>query len=211
MVLTTPRFGPDVLGVADELTDAYVDVFTAPPWEDRDARATRAEFRERLATDAHRPGFRAVLATSDDGRVQGFVTGWTTQAPFRTDRAYGKVTTRLGAERVNELLVGAFEVDELGVRPDVRGTGLGRRLLSALVDTAPGGRAWLLTWSQAHETLAFYRRIGWREPAPLPGNETDVVVFLSPGGPGDSSVATDGDRNGLNSDQNSGARRGPGS
>ncbi|MEU3960268.1 GNAT family N-acetyltransferase [Streptomyces buecherae] len=132
MVLATPRFGPDVLGVADELT--------------------------------------------------------------RTDRAYGKVTTRLGAERVNGLLVGAFEVDEPRVRPDVRGTGWGRRLLSALVDTAPGGRAWLLTWSQAHETLACYRRVGWREPDPLPGNETGVVVFLSPGWPGGSSVVTDGER-----------------
>ena len=57
---------------------------------------------------------------------------------------------------------------------------LGRRLLSALTATAPGGRAWLLAWNQAHDTLAFYRRIGWQEPEPLPGNETDVVVFLSP-------------------------------
>lgn len=104
-----------------------------------------------------------MLARSDDGAEEGFVTGWITQAPFRTDRAYGKVTTRLGAARVKDPLVGAFEVDELGVRSHARGTGLGRRLLTALVDTAPGGRAWLLAWSKAHETLAFYRRIGWRE------------------------------------------------
>jgi GNAT superfamily N-acetyltransferase len=174
-------FDRDILAVADEFTEAYVEIFTAPPWEHQNAKAIRAEFRERLEADAHRPGFRAVLATSDDGAVNGFVTGWITQAPFRTDRAYGKVTTRLGAERVNELLVGAVEVDELGVRSPARGTGLGRRLLSALVDTAPGGRAWLLTWSGAHDTLAFYRRIGWQEPNPLPGNETDIVVFLSPG------------------------------
>jgi GNAT superfamily N-acetyltransferase len=90
------------------------------------------------------------------------------------------VSELLGAERVEELLVGAFEIDELGVRADARGTGLGRRLLSVLTSAAPGGRAWLLTWDQAHETVAFYRRTGWREPEPLPGAESDVVVFLSP-------------------------------
>ncbi|MER7726198.1 GNAT family N-acetyltransferase [Streptomyces sp. NPDC096323] len=175
------NFGLDVLACADELTDAYVEVFTAPPWEHQDAEVTRAAFRERLEADAYRPGFRAVLAMAENGEVEGFVTGWTTQDPFRTDRAYGKVTSRLGADRVNELLVGAFEIDELGVRPRARGTGLGRRLLSALTADAPTGRAWLLTWSQAHDTLAFYRRVGWQEPGPVPGDESDIVVFLSPG------------------------------
>jgi GNAT superfamily N-acetyltransferase len=170
------HFGADVLTIADQLTDAYVEVFTAPPWEHRDPVETRAAFRKRLATDALRPGFRAVVSFSDSGDLVGFVTGWVTQAPFRTDRAYGKVVTRLGAERVSSLLVGAFEVDELAVRRHARGTGLGRGLLATLVGD---GRAWLLTWNQAHDTLAFYRRIGWHEPEPLPGKETDVVVFLS--------------------------------
>jgi GNAT superfamily N-acetyltransferase len=175
-------FGPDILTIADELTEAYVEIFTAPPWEHRDAEETRMAFRERLEADAHRPGFRGVVAMSDrdEGTVDGFATGWTTQAPFRTDRAYGKVTQRLGTNRVNELLVGALEIDELGVRSRARGTGVGRQLLSALTTTAVGGRAWLLTWNQAYDTLAFYRRIGWQEPDPLPGNETDIVVFLSP-------------------------------
>jgi GNAT superfamily N-acetyltransferase len=176
------HFGADVLAHAEQLVEAYVEVFTAPPWDHREAGATRAAFRERLEVDAHRPGFRAILALSEaSGEVDGFVTGWTTPAPFRTDRAYGKVTRRLGADRVDELLVGAFEIDELGVRARARGTGLGRHLLAALTTTAPGGRAWLLTWDQAHDTLAFYRHAGWHEPHPLPGRHTtDVVVFLSP-------------------------------
>jgi GNAT superfamily N-acetyltransferase len=174
-------FGPDVLALADELSEAYVEVFTAPPWEHRNARRTGAAFRARLETDARRPGFRAVLALSDRGEVNGFATGWITQAPFRTDRAYGKVVRYLGADRVNDLLVGAFEVDELGVRSHARGTGLGRRLLSALTATVGGGGAWLLTWDQAHDTLAFYRRTGWRELVPLPGHGTDIVVFFRPG------------------------------
>ena len=175
------HFGPDILTVAEELTEAYVEIFTAPPWEHRDPGTTRETFRKRLVTDARRPGFRAIVSSSDNGDVTGFVTGWTTQAPFRTDRAYGKVTERLGADRVDRLLVGTFEIDELGVRAHARGTGLGRRLLSELTARAPGGRAWLLTWNEAHDALAFYRRGGWREPEPFPGAETDIVVFLSPG------------------------------
>ncbi|MEU6483535.1 GNAT family N-acetyltransferase [Streptomyces sp. NPDC046887] len=174
------HFERDILTVADQLAEVYAEVFTAPPWQHRDRAETRAAFRARLETDAYRPGFRAVLALSDGGGVDGFATGWTTLAPFRTDRAYPRVTRRLGAERVAELLVGAFEVDELGVREHARGTGLGRRLLGALTEAVPDGRAWLLAWGGAPDTLAFYRRMGWQEPAPLPGDPTDVVVFLAP-------------------------------
>lgn len=175
------HFDRNILDVANELADAYVEVFTAPPWRHEGPEATRAEFLQRLETDAHRPDFRAVLALSGTGVVDGFATGWTTHPPFRTDRSYPKVTNRLGPDRVNDLLVGALEIDELGVRPQARGTGLGRQLLSTITSTAPDGRAWLVTWNQAHDTLAFYRRVGWREPAPVPGDDTDIVVFLSPG------------------------------
>ena len=60
----------------------------------------------------------------------GFVSGWTTPAPFRADRAYGSVLDRLGSERVWDFLIGAFEIDQLGVIERARGTGLGRHLLS---------------------------------------------------------------------------------
>jgi ribosomal protein S18 acetylase RimI-like enzyme len=169
--------GVDVLGIADELTEAYVEVFTAPPWAHRDPEETRVAFGARLESDAQRNGFRALVERGDDGAIAGFVTGWTTPSPFRTDRAYGKVLERLGEEQVAELLVGAFEIDELGVRKSARGTGLGRRLLAAAVEDHP--RAWLLTWNQAHDTIAFYRRVGWQEPERR-GPGTDIVVFLSP-------------------------------
>ncbi|MFG2127119.1 hypothetical protein ACGFNV_04900 [Streptomyces sp. NPDC048751] len=53
------HFGSDILTVADELTAAYVEIFTAPPWKHRGASEVAAAFRERLERDAHRPGFRA--------------------------------------------------------------------------------------------------------------------------------------------------------
>jgi ribosomal protein S18 acetylase RimI-like enzyme len=171
-------YGVDLLEIADELTGAYVEVFTAPPWEHRDPEETRVAFRRRLEGDVRRDGFRAWVERAGDGRIAGFVTGWVTSAPFRTDRAYGKVLKRLGEEQVQELLVGAFEIDELGVLGWARGTGLGRRLLTTAVEEQ-SSRAWLLTWNQAHDTIAFYRRVGWREPL-VRGPETDIVVFLSP-------------------------------
>ncbi|MFK4084620.1 GNAT family N-acetyltransferase [Kribbella sp. NPDC020789] len=167
----------DILEIADELTDAYVEVFTAPPFEHRDVEETRAAFRKRLEGDALRAGFQAWIERSADRRIAGFVTGWTTPAPFRTDRAYGSVLKRLGPEQVEELLVGAFEIDELGVLAHARGTGLGRRLLETA--TAEQPRAWLLAWNQNFDTLAFYRRIGWTEPE-VRGPETDIIVFVSP-------------------------------
>ncbi|GAB3822816.1 GNAT family N-acetyltransferase [Kribbella italica] len=175
------RYEGDVVGIADELTEAYVEVFTAPPWEQRDPAETRTAFRQRLDGDATRDGFGAWIERAEDGRIAGFVTGWVTPAPFRTDRSYGQVLERLGAEQVRESLVGAFEIDELGVLDRARGTGLGKRLLSTAADHQPSG-AWLLTWNQAHDTIAFYRRIGWHE-APVKGQETDIVVFLSPNHP----------------------------
>jgi GNAT superfamily N-acetyltransferase len=170
-------YGVDVLGIADELTAAYVQVFTAPPFEHRDPEETRAAFRLRLEADALRDGFQAWIERSEDGRIAGFVTGWITPAPFRTDRSYGEVLERLGVHQVESLLIDAFEVDELGTLESARGTGLGRRLLEAVTDAHP--RAWLLAWNQNHRTIAFYRHLGWHEPE-VRGAQGSIVVFLSP-------------------------------
>ena len=169
-------YGRDILDIADELTAAYAEVFTAPPFAHRDPEETRIAFRNRLAGDAERAGFQAWVERSDDGRIAGFVTGWTTPAPFRTDRSYGSVLDRLGAEQVAELLIGAFEVDELGVRQHARGTGLARRLLEAA--TQANARAWLLAWNQNHAAIAFYRHLGWQEPE-IRGPEHDILVFVN--------------------------------
>jgi ribosomal protein S18 acetylase RimI-like enzyme len=170
-------YGRDVLEIADELTTAYVEVFTAPPFQQRDPEETRIGFRKRLETDAERDGFQAWIERSGDGRIAGFVTGWTTPAPFRTDRSYGSVLDRLGAGQVEQLLIGAFEVDELGVLQQARGTGLARRLLTAAAQANP--RAWLLAWNQNHDAIAFYRHLAWQEPE-VRGPEHDILVFVSP-------------------------------
>jgi ribosomal protein S18 acetylase RimI-like enzyme len=172
--------GPATLTMADELRDVYADAFSGPPWNKRQAGID--QFRDRLDTDASRPGFRAVVTTSPAG-IDGFATGWITGRPFRSDRAYGMVAEQLGPGRVGRMLVGALEVDELAVRPRARRSGLGRQLLGELISDAPEGRAWLLTARQITDTVAFYRRIGWSKVPSLSGPDNDVVVFLSPDHP----------------------------
>ncbi|MBW5484736.1 GNAT family N-acetyltransferase [Streptomyces bambusae] len=173
-------YGPAVLDLADELVEAYADVFSGPPWNE-DAETIR-QFASRLRTDARRPGFRTVFARSDAG-IDGFATGWLTRDPFPEDRAYGHVAAQLGQDRVRELLVGALEMDELAVRAHARGRGTGRALLAEITADAPDGRAWLLTARRATDTVATYRRLGWHEVPPLPGTENAVIVFLGPDHP----------------------------
>ncbi|MEV7613469.1 GNAT family N-acetyltransferase [Streptomyces sp. NPDC089799] len=174
-------YGPTVLDLADELLDAYAEVFSAPPWNENEE--TIRQFAGRLTADARRTGFRTALAQSEAG-VDGFATGWLTQAAFPADRGYAQVAAQLGPDRVRELLVGALEIDELAVRPYARGRGTGRALLAEITADAPARRAWLLTSRTATDTVATYHRLGWHEVDPLPGTHNAVVVFLSPHHPG---------------------------
>ncbi|MFG2878310.1 GNAT family N-acetyltransferase [Streptomyces sp. NPDC048337] len=173
-------YGQSVLDLADELVDAYADVFSAPPWNEDEE--TIRQFATRLQTDARRRGFRTALAQSEAG-IDGFATGWITPAAFPTDRAYAQVASQLGPDRVKELLTGALEIDELAVRPYARGRGTGRALLTEITADAPDQRAWLLTSRLATDTVATYRRLGWHEVTPRPGTKTGVIVFLSPNHP----------------------------
>ncbi|MEE6263107.1 GNAT family N-acetyltransferase [Plantactinospora sonchi] len=149
--------------VRDQLTETYAAVFCAPPWNESPARAAR--FAELLTGWVEQPGFAAVLAggppageaAPDTGdRLAGFALGLTTPAPFPVDRAYRQVRRLLGPAA--EALSGWLEVAELAVRPEARRSGLGRRLLGALVTDRP---AWLLTVPDVPGTTAFYDAAGW--------------------------------------------------
>ncbi|WP_040480218.1 GNAT family N-acetyltransferase [Longispora albida] len=157
------------------IVELYTDVFSRPPWNDPVEFC--AVYGERLLDDAQREGFRLVLGWSDGGRLDALGVGWTTPDPFPGDRSYGRVASTLGPEGVAELLAGAFVVDELAVRPSAQGHGAGRRILAALTEDLPDGRAWLLTNEVAAGAVAFYRRQGWTEHASpeRPG----LVVFTT--------------------------------
>ncbi|MFJ9644617.1 GNAT family N-acetyltransferase [Streptomyces sp. NPDC101206] len=175
-------YGAAVLDLADELVDAYAEVFSAPPWNE--GAETIRQFASRLQSDSRRPGFRTAIAQSAVG-VDGFATARLTPADFPSDRGYAQVAAQLGPDRVRDLLAGALEIDELAVRPYARGRGTGRALLAEVTADAPDRRAWLLTSRLATDTVATYRRLGWHEVPALPtAHATAVIVFLSPDHPG---------------------------
>jgi ribosomal protein S18 acetylase RimI-like enzyme len=160
--------GHETLAHLGALTGIYRDAFREPPWHE-DQGAVDA-FAERLASDAHRPGFTAVLAHVD-GAPAGFGTAWRTPDPFPTGRAYDRVRAQLGDD-VRTRLVGALEVDELAVSPHARGRGLAERILALLCEGAD--TRWLLTDPRAAAAIRLYRRLGWTCLTPA---TSDIVVF----------------------------------
>jgi GNAT superfamily N-acetyltransferase len=163
--------GPETLAHVDALAAVYLAAFREPPWNE-DRRAADA-FADRLASDAHRPGFTAVLA-HDDGGPAGLGTAWRTPDPFPTGRAYDRVRAALGDAAVHSRLVGALEVDELAVGPKARGRGLAQRILALLCEGAD--RRWLLTAPEAADAIRLYRRLGWTR---LTVPAADIVVFAA--------------------------------
>ncbi|MGW4882921.1 GNAT family N-acetyltransferase [Streptomyces sp. NPDC004262] len=169
--------GSDVCGHTAALHSVYVDAFCAPPWNEDAGRA--AEFVERLARNAERPGFVAALAFAGSDLL-GFATAWTTPSPFPTDRCYPQAAAGLGPDRTARWLCGARETDELAVRRDARGTGVAAGLLTAVTDDAPEGRSWLLTSLRSERALSFYRREGWTQATHPSPDGNGIVVFLGP-------------------------------
>ncbi|MEV4395149.1 GNAT family N-acetyltransferase [Nonomuraea sp. NPDC049607] len=162
--------GDQALARRAELIDLYREVFTGPPWNEREAEV--ADFGVRFAADAALPGFRAVLAVGDAGPC-GFGTAWPTASPLPQTRSYGKVLAALGPDGVSRLLAGALQVDELAVAPRARGRGLAGRILDLLCG---GRRSWLLTSVHAPDAIRLYERLEWRRV----GENGGIVVFVKP-------------------------------
>ena len=165
----------------DGVREVYADAFGSPPWEEDPAMADA--YLDRLASDAGRPGFTAALAV-DGGAVLGFAVAWTTPSPFPRERCYPHVAAALGPERTDDWLCGAREVDELAVRREARGLGLGAALLDAVTAGAPEGRSWLLTAARAGAAAGFYRRLGWHQATHPGADRRGVIAFLGPRHPG---------------------------
>lgn len=155
----------DFLAAVDELSDAYRDTFSGPPWDESGSQA--AAFAEGVPQWAARDGFRAFWVR-ENGELIGFAFRVRTPRPVPDDGFYSLLRERFG-DRVTEL-AGAVEVVELAVRPSARRRGLGRDLLNAVTGDE---RAWLVTRADAGPTREFYRRSGWRETA-----ESDRLILL---------------------------------
>jgi GNAT superfamily N-acetyltransferase len=155
----------------------------ATPGEFAQARALFEEYAAWLAVDLCFQGFAEELATLPGA-----------YAPPRgmlllagpVDAAIGCIALRpLDSDSSGAIAVtegGAAEVKRLYVRPPARGTGLGLRLVQAVIDGARaiGYRELKLdTLDRMAEARSLYARLGFHECAPYYHNPIPGTVYMS--------------------------------
>ncbi|WP_067479399.1 GNAT family N-acetyltransferase [Actinomadura hibisca] len=165
----TPRPGHALLDgraarpLAPQIIDLYNACYSRPPWNETPAQL--ADYPASLDASLDRPGFTAHVAFDPGGGLAGLCYGWPSPADLPANQIYDAIVRVLGTGGAAALTRGAFEVAELFVRPDARGHGHGRRLLTDAVTGWPA--AWLIT-SPRTPAADLYRHLGWREGASLP-------------------------------------------
>ena len=137
---------------AEEVLDVYAEAMEVSPASARSRRGI-------LAAHLQREGLRALVA--DDGpRMVGVAYGYR-GAPGQW--WHDQVSAALTPEQSREWLSDAFEVCELHVRPELHGTGLGRTLLTALLDGVGTRTAVLTTPDADTRARRFYAAGGWAD------------------------------------------------
>lgn len=79
-------------------------------------------------------------------------------------------------------LTGACEMKRMYVRPEFRGTGIGRKLAESIIGEATSigyGQMLLDTLVRLAPAVALYRSLGFEEIEPYYNNPIDGVVFMS--------------------------------
>jgi GNAT superfamily N-acetyltransferase len=155
-----------------ELEDAYLAVYSEPPYHEGAADAAR--FRETVAQQAQLPGF-ALTTVRDGGELGGFAYGVGREAGWWHPAAATPAPDALACGPL-------FYVYELAVRPGLRGRGHGGRLLGRLL----GGRAEpaaVLAAAIAAPAHEMYRRWGWERVGALTPGSVDLLALPLPARP----------------------------
>ncbi|NSC24203.1 GNAT family N-acetyltransferase [Streptomyces albus subsp. chlorinus] len=108
------------------------------------------------------PGARALGATTEEGRLVGFVYGM----PNDRSHWWSTVVEPYLRQEGNEgWLDGAFVITELHVHPAFQHRGIGRDLITRLTDGAAEPRSVLSALDTDSPARALYRRLGYRDLA----------------------------------------------
>lgn len=151
------RWDRTVLGARrDDVLDVYAEAMQV--------HAEQALQRRTILTGhLSRDGLTAVAAIDGD-RLIGIAYGYVgAPGQWWHDHVRAAVDTEHGAEVAAGWLDDVFEVCELHVRPPAQGTGLGRRLLGALLDGQSTDTALLTTPDAETRARRFYRAGGWQD------------------------------------------------
>ncbi|HET7406572.1 MAG TPA: GNAT family N-acetyltransferase [Mycobacteriales bacterium] len=135
---------------ADEAIAVYAEAMQRPP---QMASQRKAMLQQHLRYG----GVIAVLAVEDDGRLIGFGYGY----PGRSGQWWhDAVAVALGADGA-DWVADSFEVVELHVRPAYQAQGIGRQLLSTMLDQARQPTALLSTHDRESPARRLYRSLGF--------------------------------------------------
>jgi ribosomal protein S18 acetylase RimI-like enzyme len=162
-----PGFEPWV----DAAVDIYLTALDRPP---EIAPSRRASTREHLSE----PGFRAVLVWEDEALV-GFGYGY--------DDLPGQwwhdiVLAALTPELAKRWMARAFQVTEVHVLPGYQRRGLGRRIVSSLLDGVSRPTAVLSAFDQPTPARELYRSMGFVDVITglrFPGNVEIYTVMAA--------------------------------
>jgi ribosomal protein S18 acetylase RimI-like enzyme len=158
----------------DDVLDVYAVAMEVSPVA---ARARRGV----LAGHLDRRGLTVVAAVDEGDALVGLAYGYLGgRGQWWHDHVRAALDASLGRDAAAAWLDGAFEVCELHVRPEAQGTGLGRRLLDALLAGQTAATAVLTTPDAETRAREFYRRQGWVDLARrlvFPGDPREFAVL----------------------------------
>lgn len=149
-------------GPADRYHDDVLAVWSAVFGPVPDAEEWRVSPWDRHRV---RAGYRLAVARAGT-ELLGFAWGYTGErGQYWSDRIAGETGALL-----DDWIGGHFEFVELAVRPEARGSGLGRRLHDAILDGIPHRRALLETTADPDDpAVRLYSTRGWISLATLGG------------------------------------------
>jgi ribosomal protein S18 acetylase RimI-like enzyme len=155
---TIELLGPDEAAeLAGDILLSYRTAFSTSHW-DKSELGIDAFETDIFPRHLKREGFAMTAARNDAGKLVGFCYGYIGEhGQYWTDY----VAARIHPSLTKAWLGGHFEVAELAVEAEERGKGLGRALLTRLLDSRGEDRTALMTLEQDSPALPLYESLGF--------------------------------------------------
>ena len=155
---TIELLGPtEAAALAGDILLSYRTAFSASNWATNEL-GIKAFETDIFPRHLKREGFAMTAARNEAGKLVGFCYGYIGEhGQYWTDY----VAARIHPSLTNSWLGGHFEVAELAVEAEERGKGLGRALLTRLLDSRGEDRVALMTLEQESPALPLYESLGF--------------------------------------------------
>jgi ribosomal protein S18 acetylase RimI-like enzyme len=143
--------------LAGDILLSYRTAFSTSHW-DKSELGIKAFETDIFPRHLKREGFAMTAARNTAGKLVGFCYGYIGEhGQYWTDY----VAARIHPSLTKAWLGGHFEVAELAVEAEERGKGLGRALLTTLLDSRGEDRTALMTLEQDSPALPLYESLGF--------------------------------------------------